>query len=163
MSAIDDHKDGLAAEFVLGTLDAVGRANARMMMAIDPAFAARIAQWERHLGELHALVDPVDPSPHNWEWIKARIAAVRPTPQMWMPTLNEASAASAQPRKPPESEVAAALLALVLHRLLHLLEGAHLDLAHALARDAEFGRQFLERDRIVREPARLEDARARAR
>ena len=26
----------------------------------------------------------------------------------------------------------------VLHRVLHLLEGAHLDLAHALARDAEF-------------------------
>src|ERR1039457_2095550 len=46
----------------------------------------------------------------------------------------------------------------ILHRLLHLLEGAHLDLAHALARDAEFGCQILERDRIVRETARLEDA-----
>src|ERR1700686_4338375 len=46
----------------------------------------------------------------------------------------------------------------VLHRLLHLLEGAHLDLAHALARDAEFGGQVLERDRIVGQPARLEDA-----
>ena len=29
----------------------------------------------------------------------------------------------------------------VLHRLLHLLEGAHLDLAHALARDAELRRR----------------------
>src|SRR5476651_2253441 len=46
----------------------------------------------------------------------------------------------------------------ILHRLLHLLEGAHLDLAHALARDAEFGCQILERDRIVRQAARLEDA-----
>src|SRR5712691_4602816 len=45
-----------------------------------------------------------------------------------------------------------------LHRPLHLLEGAHLDLAHALARDAEFGGQILERDRIVGEPPRLEDA-----
>src|SRR5664280_2654052 len=46
----------------------------------------------------------------------------------------------------------------ILHRLLHLLEGAHLDLTHALARDAEFGCQILERDRIVRQAARLEDA-----
>ena len=37
------------------------------------------------------------------------------------------------------------------HRLLHLLEGAHLDLAHALARDAELARQILERDRAVGE------------
>ena len=46
----------------------------------------------------------------------------------------------------------------MLHRLLHLLEGAHLDLAHALARDAEFGGEVLERDRVVGEAARLEDA-----
>src|SRR5262245_24833808 len=46
----------------------------------------------------------------------------------------------------------------VLHRALHLLEGAHLDLPHALARDAELGGQILERDRIVGKPARLEDA-----
>src|SRR5665213_1246514 len=45
-----------------------------------------------------------------------------------------------------------------LHRLLHLLERAHLDLAHALARDAELGGEILERDRIVGEPPRLEDA-----
>ena len=44
-----------------------------------------------------------------------------------------------------------------LHRPLHLLEGAHLDLTHALARDAELHRQILERDRVVGEPARLED------
>src|SRR2546425_7046138 len=46
----------------------------------------------------------------------------------------------------------------VLHRVLHLLERAHLDLAHALARDAEFFGELLERDRILGEPARLEDA-----
>src|ERR1700746_4082069 len=34
----------------------------------------------------------------------------------------------------------------VLHCVLHLREGAHLDLAHALARDAEFLGQFHERD-----------------
>ena len=43
----------------------------------------------------------------------------------------------------------------VLHRLLHLLEGAHLDLAHALARDAELLGKVLERDRVLGKPARL--------
>ena len=38
----------------------------------------------------------------------------------------------------------------VLERLLHLLEGAHLDLAHPLARDAELGRQVRKRDLIIR-------------
>src|SRR5215467_14146485 len=46
----------------------------------------------------------------------------------------------------------------VLHRLLHLLEGTHAYLAHALARHAELGRQILERDRVVGKPPRLEDA-----
>src|SRR5260221_14392007 len=46
----------------------------------------------------------------------------------------------------------------VLHRLLHLLEGTRAYLAHALARDAEFVGELLERDRFFGEPARLEDA-----
>src|SRR2546422_10974594 len=46
----------------------------------------------------------------------------------------------------------------VLHRVLHLLEGAHLDLPHPLARDAELVSKLLERDRIIREAPRLEDA-----
>src|SRR5207245_5445411 len=46
----------------------------------------------------------------------------------------------------------------VFYRLLHLLEGAHLDLAHALARDAELVGEFFQRDRVVGKAARLEDA-----
>src|SRR5690606_40174905 len=45
----------------------------------------------------------------------------------------------------------------LLHRLLHLFEGAHLDLADAFPRDAEFRREVLEGDRVVREAACLED------
>ena len=37
----------------------------------------------------------------------------------------------------------------VLDRLLHLLEGAHLDLADALARHAELVGKLFERDRLV--------------
>ena len=46
----------------------------------------------------------------------------------------------------------------VLHCVLHLREGAHLDLAYALARDTEFLGQLHERDLFLGEPARLEDA-----
>src|SRR5258708_16560631 len=46
----------------------------------------------------------------------------------------------------------------VLHCVLHLREGAHLDLAYALARDAEFLGQLHERDLFLGEPTRLEDA-----
>src|SRR6516165_4677283 len=37
----------------------------------------------------------------------------------------------------------------VLDHLLHLLKGAYLDLAHALARDAELSGKVLENDRLV--------------
>jgi hypothetical protein len=41
---------------------------------------------------------------------------------------------------------------------LHLLEGAQLDLVHTFRRHAQLGRQILERDWVVDEPARFEDA-----
>src|SRR5499427_7333080 len=46
----------------------------------------------------------------------------------------------------------------VPHRPLHLLEGTHAYLAHALARDAELVGKLAERDRFFGEPTRLEDA-----
>lgn len=91
MSEADDDMDVQAAEYVLGTLDAEGRSNVRMQMSIDPAFADRVAQWERRLGELHALVDAVEPPASSWEWIKARIAAAPSDGKMWMPGLDDAA------------------------------------------------------------------------
>src|SRR5258707_13928893 len=44
------------------------------------------------------------------------------------------------------------------HSLLHLVEGAHLDLANALTGDAELLGQLLEFDWMVGEAPRLEDA-----
>jgi hypothetical protein len=42
----------------------------------------------------------------------------------------------------------------ILHRLLHLLERAYVDLAHAHARDAELVGEVRERDRVLGEPRR---------
>src|SRR5262249_21747984 len=44
------------------------------------------------------------------------------------------------------------------HRLLHLLDSADFDRTHALARHAELFRELLERDRLLGEAPRLEDA-----
>jgi anti-sigma-K factor RskA len=78
----DDDRAGLAAEYVLGTLDADEREAAEAAIAADPAFAALVAAWERRLGELHAMVDPVPPPADLWVGLRARltetIAASRP-------------------------------------------------------------------------------------
>ena len=43
----------------------------------------------------------------------------------------------------------------MLYCVLDLLEGAHLDLAHALPAEAEFLRQLRKRDLFLGEPARV--------
>src|SRR5262249_50982023 len=44
-----------AAEYVLGTLGSIEREEAKAMLAFEPAFASLVRDWERRLGELHAL------------------------------------------------------------------------------------------------------------
>ena len=74
----DDNNDALAAEYVLGTLDAEERAQAELTMSVDAAFAASVRAWERRLGELSAMVDPKEPPGDTFERVKARIAGVEP-------------------------------------------------------------------------------------
>jgi anti-sigma-K factor RskA len=102
-----DDKDVLAAEFALGTLDADDRANVQMQVALDPAFAATVASWERRLGELNELVEPVEPPADTWEKVKSRVAGVEPSAQMWLPGMNDmpplatSAAAAGVPSNPP--------------------------------------------------------------
>lgn len=108
-----DEKDVLAAEYVLGTLDTDDRANVQMLLALDPSFAETVAKWERRLGELNTLVESVEPPKDTWEWIKVRIAGVRPSGQMWLPGVNDPPpppAAAAEPA-PAVAEAAAAAAA----------------------------------------------------
>jgi hypothetical protein len=66
-------RDALAAEYVLGTLDADERSAARALIAEDEEFAGKVRVWERRLGELHLMVDPVEPEPEIWLRIKAKV------------------------------------------------------------------------------------------
>src|SRR4029079_14737018 len=73
--SMDEDRDGFAAEYVLGTLDADERAQADALMLVDAASAASVARWERRLGELNVLVAPVEPPSPVWERIKAGLAS----------------------------------------------------------------------------------------
>jgi anti-sigma-K factor RskA len=107
MTLEDDHIV-LAAEYVLGTLDEVETAIAEQLLASEPDFVALVRDWERRLGELNAMVAPVEPPADLLDKIRARLpetfqssfihlpdpeaARVRlgPAPQLEMPRLPRA-------------------------------------------------------------------------
>ncbi len=68
-----DDREEFAAEYALGTLDQAERAQAVAMTAADPDFAALVRGWELRLGELQAMVAPVEPPAELWQRIKARV------------------------------------------------------------------------------------------
>lgn len=75
---IDEDTDLLAAEFVLGTLDSEERANAQSLLRTDHGFIAMVRIWERRFGELHLMVEPVEPDAKLLQRIKAKIAELPP-------------------------------------------------------------------------------------
>ena len=90
-----DGQEFLAAEYVLGTLDAEERGRARDLLAMDPAFAATVRAWERRLGELNVLVAAVEPPAEIWDRIRAGIAGAAPREELRAPVV-EAPPAPAQ-------------------------------------------------------------------
>jgi hypothetical protein len=72
-----DYTDVLAAEYVLGTLDFEERTQARALLDADEAFAAKVELWERRFGELHHMVEPVEPEAAIWARIKAKMPEAR--------------------------------------------------------------------------------------
>jgi hypothetical protein len=91
MSEID-YTDVLAAEYVLGTLDFEERMQARTLLDADEAFAAKVELWEHRFGELHLMVEPVEPEAAIWARIKAKVPEARqkmqpPAPEVPPPAL----------------------------------------------------------------------------
>jgi hypothetical protein len=115
---IDEDTGVLAAEFVLGTLDSAERANAHSLLKADHGFIAMVRIWERRFGDLHLMVEPVDPDAKIFERIKAKLpvtaAEGAPTPDAQKtgaaPASGEApnpppvsAAVTAEAPKPPEA------------------------------------------------------------
>jgi anti-sigma-K factor RskA len=94
---IDDDKEALAAEYVLGTLDADERAQAQLMISVDKGFAALVGSWERRLGELSAMVDSKEPPAETWDHIKAKIVGVSPSAALKLPDVELLKAEPAAP------------------------------------------------------------------
>jgi anti-sigma-K factor RskA len=90
----DDEQDALAAEYVLGTLDAEERARAEALIAAEPGFAALVRGWERRLGELQAMVDPIEPPRQIWDKIRSAVSETDERADLRLPTVPEAAPAS---------------------------------------------------------------------
>lgn len=96
---IDQDKEVMAAELVLGTLDRTERAEAQALAEFDKSFATIVHEWEKRLGELSGIIDPIEPPEQTWGRIKARIAGVEPSPELVLPKV--------EPAPPPEVKPAA--------------------------------------------------------
>jgi anti-sigma-K factor RskA len=99
-----DDQELLAAEYVLGTLDAQERARARALAAMDPGFAAIVRAWERRLGELNVLVAAVEPPPEVWDRIRAGIAGGAPSQEFRAPAVEAPALAEPPPLPVPLPE-----------------------------------------------------------
>jgi anti-sigma-K factor RskA len=98
MTFSDDHI-ALAAEYVLGTLDADERAEAEALMLVDTAFADLVRRWELRLGELHAMVDSIEPPDALWDRIREATGGVAQSEHILPPL--------AEPRTPSSGNVVA--------------------------------------------------------
>jgi hypothetical protein len=75
----DDDLSALAAEYVLGTLEPDERTRANVLLDVDHGFRGLVRVWERRLGELHLMVEPVEPDGKIWERLKGKLGTVVPT------------------------------------------------------------------------------------
>ena len=84
-----DDTDPMAAEYVLGLLDAPARARAEARLRAEPRFRAEVEAWEQRLAPLIDEVAPLAPPPGVWSAIAERIGptsnvvALSPRPPLW--------------------------------------------------------------------------------
>jgi len=81
----EDDLSALAAEYVIGTLDPDERARANALLDLDEGFRALVRAWERRLGELHLMVEPVEPDGQIWDRIRDRLGVRAPAPPPFAP------------------------------------------------------------------------------
>jgi anti-sigma-K factor RskA len=75
-------RDALAAEYVLGTLEAREAAEVARAIETDADLAAAVARWESRLAPLQSLARPEAPPPGLWARIETALDP-RPAPRRW--------------------------------------------------------------------------------
>lgn len=78
----EEDDDFLASEYVLGTLDMAERSAAEARLRAEPAFAARVTDWEERLSGLNADFEPA-PLPDLLPKIEARLFPQPPRRSWW--------------------------------------------------------------------------------
>lgn len=73
----DEPPEDLAAEYVLGCLDAPAMAEARRRIVAEPGFAREVADWERRLLPLAALLPERAPPSALWDRLERSVAGLR--------------------------------------------------------------------------------------
>jgi anti-sigma-K factor RskA len=71
-------REAVAAEYVLGTLDAHRAARVGVALVSEPAWRDAVSAWEARLGPLALLARPESPPPNLWDRISERIAPAEP-------------------------------------------------------------------------------------
>jgi hypothetical protein len=117
----DEDLSALAAEYVIGTLDPDERTRANVLLEVDEGFRALVRAWERRLGELHLMVEPVEPNGRIWERVRGRLGlraaeapppftpapppfVPPPPPPFGAPAAEPVRAAAAEPKFEPKFE-----------------------------------------------------------
>jgi len=101
---IDEDTGLLAAEFVLGTLDSAERANAHSLLRADHGFIAMVRIWERRFGDLHLMVEPVEPDAKILARIKAKLPAAPGEPAAAIQDAEKAPASLPPSAEPPNPD-----------------------------------------------------------
>jgi len=76
IAATPPEPGSLAAEYVLGVLDAPRRRELEARIARDRAFAREVAEWQNRLAPLVAEIAPVDPPLYVWPRVRNAVFGV---------------------------------------------------------------------------------------
>lgn len=82
-------REALAAEYVLGTLEAREAEAVARALETDAALAEAVARWEARLAPLAALAPPEAPPPDLWGRIEAALDPVPPAASPWWRRLRD--------------------------------------------------------------------------
>jgi anti-sigma-K factor RskA len=86
----------LAGEYALGTLALNERERAEALIERDPGFARMVRTWERRLGQLNAMAEPIEPPPETWARVQARIEGADASSVMLLPHPDQAARLAAE-------------------------------------------------------------------
>ena len=133
--ANDDDLSALAAEYVLGTLDPDERTRANVLLDVDQGFRGLVKVWERRFGELHLMVEPVEPDGKVWERIRGKLG--QPAPPLVQPESPPAARPEPTTREQKLAELIQEVEKFRELRPLASAEGAPAEVAPAEAKAAD--------------------------